>query len=283
MTKRFVVTLSGSSVYGGDISSYQSPPETPKEIVYPSLAQVWHFSYVKAGEGYTTSYPAPVFQRQVAGLTQAGVDVGAYHYYHTEYPASVQATYFYNRCMALTSGSLVLPPACDIEDTDTIHPMPIDTAANYKLALPVARKTMAGIRDYLKAVSDKFGRLPLWYCGDWYVGWMIDAQIIAGDDISWMDQYTKWIASYTKGFCYVSSRWTPTIWQYTSSGVIVPGISCYVWSATQQKYIVSGSSSDVDCNVFIGDLSQYNNWKETGAIAPPVPVITGSYIVNDVT
>ena len=160
-----------------------------------------------------------------------GIPVAPYHFHRFAATASVQAAFF--KAHVTTEN---LPPVLDVEDT-TIRPRSIVTATDYQNALPIAKSALGQIRDCLAAVADIFGEPPFWYSGAWYTDWMTYCWSRAGLDLSWMDRYPKYAASYTATMI-APKYWNVSIWQ-NSDRAIIPGIGACdhdIWMHTDSEF-----------------------------------------------
>ncbi|MGX8705623.1 MAG: GH25 family lysozyme [bacterium] len=90
-------------VKGVDVSHYQG------EIDWPTLAsQNVSFAYIKATEGSGSADER--FTENLRGATEAGLPVGAYHFFSYDSPGASQAEHFIK-----TVPDLPLPPVIDVE------------------------------------------------------------------------------------------------------------------------------------------------------------------------
>ncbi len=106
-------------VEGVDCSHYQKPQDWDK-----LKSQGIQFAFVKATEG--AGIKDPLFRAHVAGARDAGILVGAYHYFHPKTSSDDQARHFLNVCSAVT---LDLPSALDLETMDGIGASSVTSGA----------------------------------------------------------------------------------------------------------------------------------------------------------
>lgn len=92
-------------VRGVDVSHYQG------DIDWPRLAeQGVDFAFIKATEG--SGHVDEYFSRNISAAREAGLAVGAYHFFSFESPGASQAENF---IAAVGTGSGLLPPVIDFE------------------------------------------------------------------------------------------------------------------------------------------------------------------------
>jgi GH25 family lysozyme M1 (1,4-beta-N-acetylmuramidase) len=212
-----VSSAAGAVVTGIDVASHQHP--NGAGINWAAVRGAGHsFAYVKATEGVT--YTNPYFAGDWAGIANAGMFRGAYHYARPALPISTavdQARYFVSRAGSMT-GATDLPGELDLEENGGLS------------QADLAQWT----RTFLSEVTTLTGKRPLVYTGRWFWNANIGAY---GDDIG--RDYILWTADYNCQrqdgtlFCDPnSSTYNPpvyggwrswTFWQNYSVGA-VPGI-----------------------------------------------------------
>jgi lysozyme len=158
----------------------------------------YRFAFARATQG--TGYADPTFVNNVTCAQQAGILVGAYHFFQLAMPAKEQARFFLNK---LVNVKLDLPAALDFEDSTT---MTKAAAASV-------------VKSWLDLVEQGTGRRPIIYTNanswDTYIGAPV-----------WVRDYQLWVANYTAAAePYKPKCWTSWIfWQHSNTGQI-PGIS----------------------------------------------------------
>lgn len=177
------------------------------------------FAWLKGTEGGDRVDPA--FARNLAGARQAGVPVGAYHFYYFCRPAAEQARWFI-RNYPRRKGDL--PPVLDIEWNHT--------SPSCKLR-PEAAKVRSEMHIFLDALTAHYGTRPVIYTT---VDFWRDNQL------GKLGQYDFWLRSVAAHpvVTYPGARWA--FWQYTGSGV-VPGVG-----------------GEVDINAFNGSPQGWQAW-----------------------
>ena len=197
-----------AQLYGIDVSSYQGT------VNWTSVKNSGKtFAFAKATEG--TTYKDPTFAANWAGMKNAGITPGAYHYGHPNTDAVAQAKYFVNTVKAAQGGlSGGLQLVLDIETTDG------QSAATVK----------AWIKTFMTEIQTLTGKPGIIYTGFYF--WRDSA----GNST---DNYNcpLWIASYTASPS-IPAAWTSyTFWQYSDTGS------------------VSGVSGNVDLDKFNGSAT----------------------------
>jgi lysozyme len=178
-----------SYLSGVDVSHYQG------EVDWPSVAASGvTFAFIKATDGIDDIDPR--FAQNWAGAKAAGIVRGAYHFFRPRLDAQQQAGHFL-RVVAMDN--LALPPALDVEVTDGLAPLALQT----------------GIRTWLEAVQAAFGCTPIVYTDPSF--WRRN---VAAD----FSAYPLWLACYAAE-PEVPATWQAwTFWQHTDRGN-VNGIS----------------------------------------------------------
>lgn len=129
---------------GVDVSHHQG------EIDWPRVADDGiSFAYLKATEGST--FTDPRFAANWAGATQAGLRVGAYHYFTLCSPAQPQADHYLAALASVGAGPRSLPPVVDLELIGNCDPPPARPAM------------MAAAVDFIARVEEATGRRVVVY------------------------------------------------------------------------------------------------------------------------
>lgn len=128
-------------VRGVDISHYQG------EVDWPALAaQKVDFVFMKATEG--SSYTDPCFAQNIAGAQQAGLRVGAYHFFSFDSAPETQAAHF----IETVPQSLDLPPVVDLEFYGDKEKVP-----------PDRDQVWQDLTALLELLQEHYGQRPLVY------------------------------------------------------------------------------------------------------------------------
>ncbi|NLG24483.1 MAG: hypothetical protein GX558_03950 [Clostridiales bacterium] len=149
-------------VRGVDVSSHQG------EIDWPTLAgQDLSFAYIKATEGST--FVDPRYSANAAGGRDAGLRVGAYHFFSYDSPGASQAASFVATIDARPGD---LPPAVDVEFYGAYEksPAPAEQAVAQLTALVDALIAQYGVppvlyatgRAYRLYIEGRFDACPIW-------------------------------------------------------------------------------------------------------------------------
>jgi lysozyme len=174
-------------VHGIDVSKYQ------KRINWKLVRQMkdrglqLHFAFMKATEG--TDIVDPQFGRNWRKAKEAGLVVGAYHFFRQSSGGHEQALFFM-RQVSLQPGDL--PPVLDVETFQGTE--------------------VSGFLDeleiWLKVVEDKFGKKPIIYTNAGFYN-----QYLAGR----FDSYPLWVAHYqNRKSPRVDRAWH--FWQHNEGG-----------------------------------------------------------------
>ena len=169
---------------GIDVSHFQG------DVNWLSVAQSGvSFAFAKATEG--TSYVDPKFAANWAGMKDAGIQRGAYHFFEPD-DGTTQGQHF---LATLGSDHGELPPVCDLE---TGSPAQSDVQA------------------WLDTVQQGTGVTPIIYA----------SRSFANDHLRAFGSYPLWLAEYTSASePTLPSAWdTWTFWQHSDGGS-VPGVS----------------------------------------------------------
>lgn len=149
------------------------------------------FVYAKATEG--NDYLDPKFEENWAGLKEAGLVRGAYHFFHPHDDAATQARFFISS-VHLEPGDL--PPALDIEVSEGQTPEDIDK----------------DIQIWLEMVSEAYGVQPVIYSG---------LHFIQDNLHTGFSTYPLWLADYTETMPPAPGDWKAwTFWQQTDDEVL---------------------------------------------------------------
>ena len=129
-------------VRGIDVSSYQG------DIDWRAIAsQGVAFAFVKATEG--SGFADPRFQANWVGAHQAGLVVGAYHFFSFDSPGASQAAWFIAH-VPRRAGAL--PPVADVEMYGDYRHHPPDRAA-----------VVTELRAFLDGLQEAYGVAPIIY------------------------------------------------------------------------------------------------------------------------
>lgn len=153
------------------------------------------FAFAKATEGTTVG--DAMFATNWAGIKDAGLLRGAYHFFRASKDAGQQANFFLSK-VTLSAGDL--PPVLDVEVTDGASDATLQ----------------AGVQAWLDAVAAQTGVTPMIYASPAFWNEHMTDQF--GDFPLWVAQYGVSAPRVPKGF----KNWT--FWQYSESGK-VDGVS----------------------------------------------------------
>jgi len=196
-------------VRGVDVSSWQGT------IDWPALAgQDVDFAYVKATEG--SGFVDDTFETNLQGARDAGVLVGAYHFFSFESPGRTQAE---NILRTVPADPDLLPVAIDVEHYGEFYRDPPDPAA-----------IRAELRELVATLRDHYGVEPVIYATQ-----AAYSRYIAGEHT----ESPLWIrAVYLPPRVSDGREWA--FWQY---------------SHRDRLDGYDGEESFIDMNVFRGDLA----------------------------
>jgi GH25 family lysozyme M1 (1,4-beta-N-acetylmuramidase) len=217
-----------SFVQGIDISRWQPTVEYAK-VKAAGMA----FVVVKASQA---NFADPLFPKHWAGVKDAGMLRGAYHFFMPDVDPMKQVDIYLK-----TLGSDVsdLPPVLDIEAKTTAP-------------APYAK----GAKVWLDEVEKRTGRKPIIYTAAWY--WN-PTLFIGGKYPEWAPNYMLWVAAYPlaagapslddiaagKFKPALPKSWTSwTFWQYSEKGR-VDGVA------------TDGRPANTDLNIFNGSLEDF--------------------------
>ncbi|MDQ1686457.1 MAG: lysozyme, partial [Frankiaceae bacterium] len=181
-----------TSIDGPDVSSYQHPNGVA--ISWPAVRKSGReFAIVKATEGMT--YVNPWFARDYAGIKNAAMVRGSYHFARPSRPiassASQQASYYVSRVGDVTAAH-TLPPALDLENTGGLSRVELIVWA----------------QDFLLDVRRLTGRTPMIYSYPHF--WLSEL----GDPAA-LSRYPLWMATYSGAVDPSAS-----LWQYSASASV---------------------------------------------------------------
>lgn len=229
---------------GPDVSSYQGLPNWNAVA-----ASGRSFAWTKATQGL--DYINPTFGYNWAGIRNAGIVRGAYHFFDATVDATAQAKAFLS---AIDSAGGLFPLdllALDAED-------PTSGTAPEK----------APVLDFLRYVAGEVGFNPELYSGRWW----LDPHGVEGDDE--LATYPLWLSGYSTNPPALPPGWKIlSMWQDTDNARI-PGID-----------------GPVDESIFFGTLEQLNSLgmpapDQPAQPAPPTvddQVITIASVIGDMT
>jgi len=176
-------------VHGIDVSHHQGRIDWAR-VAASGRAD---FVFIKATEG--VGHTDRRFRENWSEAREAGLVVGAYHYYSMCRPGAAQAAHFIR---TVPKEADALPPVVDVEEDARCNRRPPDDLERQ-------------LSDYLDRLETHYGVRPLVYATPWYRSRYLPA-LRAG----------AWMAAYTR---QPSPPWL--FWQYTSRGR-VDGVSLWV-------------------------------------------------------
>ena len=188
-----VDSLATKACYGIDVSAHQG------RIDWRRVAQTRvTFVYVKASEG--ASFVDPRYKENIKGAREAGLKVGAFHFFRTTSGAHDQ---FDNFIKTIGDDTLGLIPVLDVEEKK-----------NYN-----SQQLRDSVRVFVDLVKQHFGCEPMIYTGHRfymdYLGKSInDCKLFVAQYVTSLDRKPD-----------VDRKWD--LWQFTESGS-VSGIHGYV-------------------------------------------------------
>ena len=171
------------TVVGVDVSHYQG------EVDWPTLVgQNIQFAYIKATEG--SGSVDETFKNNLKGAMDAGLPVGAYHFFSYDSPGARQAEHFIETVPDLPG---MLPPVIDVEFYGDYHRKPAEVG-----------NVEPELRDMVDRMKDHYGKSPMIYATGRSYRLYIKGRF---------DDCPLWIRNV---------YWTPredwTLWQYTDRG-----------------------------------------------------------------
>jgi lysozyme len=147
------------------------------------------FAFTKATEGVSNTDAQ--FSTNWAGIRNAGLVRGAYHFFHPAQDPAAQADHFV-QTVALSTGDL--PPVLDVETADS--------ASNSAV--------QSGVKTWLDTVAARTGVTPMIYASPGFWNGRF-----TGD----FSSYPLWIAQYGVPAPKIPNGWTNwNFWQYSQSG-----------------------------------------------------------------
>ena len=200
---------------GADASHHQGV------VNWPAVAEAGIvFAFVKATEG--ANFLDPQFTRNWAGMKDAGIVRGAYHFFRPAQSPESQIASFVKAVGTLGAGDL--PPVLDLEEAPTPH-------GDEWESIPAANR-IALAMTWLNGVASSLGRKPIVYTRRGFV----ELDLPGADPLK---QFPLWIAHYTSAPVPrtppIWSKWT--FWQYSETGT------------------VNGITGDVDLSRFNGTVA----------------------------
>lgn len=135
--------LRSGEVYGIDVSEHQTPLDW-KKVADDDIS----FAYIKATEG--SSSQDGRFKNHIKGAKDAGLRVGAYHYFSLCSPGKTQAENFLKMIKSETE---MLPPVLDLEFSPFCD------------EVPTRDDVLKQVDDYRRIVSDAIGKQVVLYVG----------------------------------------------------------------------------------------------------------------------
>ncbi len=193
--------MANGFVRGIDVSVHQG------NVNWSAVAQASiAFAFARAtigGQGTDAQFPA-----NWAGISNAGLKRGAYHFFWPATPWQQQATNFVNSVGALLTGDL--PPALDLEEAfpsgNPSHDIWQDVPAEQRLPM---------IQNWLSAVETGLGLKPVIYTRQNFI------EPLLGAGVQQLSDSPLWIAHYGVPQPNFPSAWaTWTFWQNTDSGTV---------------------------------------------------------------
>jgi lysozyme len=178
--------MSTANAQGIDVSHFQGT------VSWQQVQQAGVlFAIAKATDGLT--FTDPDFAANWAGMKEAGLLRGAYHFFEPADDAAQQAEYFLS-VVQLESGDL--PPVLDVE-----------TAAATSEAL------WQGVQTWLEQVEAATGVQPILYMSPGFANEYAAPSSLAA--------YPLWVAEYGVSQPMLPTGWTTwLIWQYSESGAV---------------------------------------------------------------
>ena len=233
MTTNPTPTVAAGLLSGIDVSHYQGAIDW-RAVARMGIA----FAYAKATEGLDP--PDAGFADNWAGMQDAAITRGAYHFFRPAASVEAQADRFLSVVTGFQAGDL--PPMLDLEEARSGTNSPDEWASipfNERLPMALA---------WLEQVEQALGVRPVVYTRR---GWLEPNLGAAGDLVN----YPLWIAHYTAAAQPTVpggwSRWT--FWQYSKSGR------------------VAGIYGPVDLDRFNGSQDDLATLASSAVSSPPQP------------
>lgn len=200
-------------VHGIDLSRFQGTVDWRR-----AAASGVRFAFVKATEG--GDRVDPMLADNLRGARQAGVPVGAYHFYYFCTEPEVQARWFIRN---VPRRRISLPPVLDLEWN------PYSPSCTLR---PEPREVRRVAARFIALLTDHYGQRPIIYTTPEF--WPRNGIARLGGEF-WL----RSVADHPTQV-YPNARWQ--FWQYSGTGR-VPGIS-----------------GRVDLNAFAGSMTAWQDW-----------------------
>ncbi len=174
---------------GIDVSHFQ------KDINWQQVKRVGiSFAFIKATEGISVSDPC--FKQNWHNARRASILRGAYHFFHSQVSADVQARFFLDK---LEGDIGELPAVLDIEVLDET----------------TTERAIAGAHRWLEIVHRELKSVPIIYTGSAF--WRTTLR-----NSTQFSRYPLWIAHYTTGpHPALPTAWQDwTFWQFSQQGKV---------------------------------------------------------------
>ena len=131
-------------VRGVDVSSYQG------DIDWGVLSQGLDFAFIKATEG--SKYTDDHFRYNFTQAREAGLRIGAYHFFSFESAGAAQAENFISQVEGFEG---MLPPVIDVE-----------LYGDFRKAPKPAEEVVRELTDMTGALTERYGKQPIFYATD---------------------------------------------------------------------------------------------------------------------
>lgn len=178
--------VAGYPLRGVDVSHYQG------EIDWQQIReQGVDFAFIKATEG--SSYVDERYEENRKNAREAGLYIGAYHFFSFDSPAASQAEHF-----IATAGEMsgALPPVVDIEYYGDKRENP-----------PEKAQVVSGLQELLDALETEYGVKPVIY-----TTYTVYNEYIRNG----FQEYPLWIRNVYYPPADIGREWT--FWQYSDTG-----------------------------------------------------------------
>lgn len=178
--------VAGYPLRGVDVSHYQG------EIDWQQIReQGIDFAFIKATEG--SSYVDERYEENRKNAREAGLYIGAYHFFSFDSPAASQAEHF-----IATAGEMsgALPPVVDIEYYGDKRENP-----------PEKAQVVSGLQELLDALETEYGVKPVIY-----TTYTVYNKYIRNG----FQEYPLWIRNVYYPPADIGREWT--FWQYSDTG-----------------------------------------------------------------
>lgn len=173
-------------IEGIDVSRYQGQIDWHKVLMAGKT-----FAICKATQGI--SRLDPFFQGNIQGASDAGLVVGAYHFFDPKEDAKTQAQFFLNQ----VKNFFPLIPVLDVEDADGWSDMTMEDRGN-------------AVQEFLDEILSQTKTHPVIYT---YASFA-DANLVSVP----FGAYKLWLARYAEIMPQAWSGWT--LWQYGFKGTV---------------------------------------------------------------